>query len=76
MDAEWEPGVVYMRHMTDGKGSIEVHECWHRSKFVTSEFAACEASNAKKKDDEPTVSIEVASAEEYAAQRAAQRRAG
>ena len=75
MDAEWEPGVVYMRHLTDGKGDIQAHDCWHRSKFITSEFAACEVSNAKKKDDEPVVSVEIATEEEYAAQRTALRRA-
>lgn len=61
----WEPGVVHLRHKTGLKGTIIAHNVWHRTKFLQSQFAACEDVNRRaKKDDEP-VSVEVVSEAEY-----------
>jgi hypothetical protein len=59
----WEPGTVYLKT----SGHIEEHHCWNRSRFIASQIEAVEAVN--KKRDGPAITIEVVTAEDYAAQR-------
>jgi hypothetical protein len=67
--SEWKPGMVYARHTTDGRGSIEAHSCWNTDAFIAARIDDCEKANARRKPDEPVVGFEVSNRAAYFAER-------
>lgn len=65
---EWEPGLLYIRHTANGKGSIEMHQCWHVSNFIAALDARCKEANSKRKKGDKEIGFVLSSRAQYFAE--------
>lgn len=71
--ADWEPGLLYVRHTANGKGAIEMHQCWQIGFFIAALEARCKEANVKRKKGDKEIGYMLSSRAEYFAERETRR---